>query len=147
MEDPGIRRGCRPGDKQRRIHAPRVAGWRLPLLRADRVHAEPLVARADLRRRSRQGAGGSCSGNFVVLERGIYYIDRPSGEGGIYCIDRPSGETRLQYFDFATRRSTTVARNLGNVDIPLTASPDGRTILYSRMDSSVDDLMLVENFR
>ena len=51
----------------------------------------------------------------MVLEGGIYYIDRPSGEGGIYYIDRPSGETRLQYFDFATRRSTTVARNLGNV--------------------------------
>jgi dipeptidyl aminopeptidase/acylaminoacyl peptidase len=85
--------------------------------------------------------------NFVVLEGGIYSIDRPSGEGGIHNIDRPSGETRLQYFDFATRRSTTVARNLGNVDIGLTASPDGRTILYTRVDSSVDDLMLVENFR
>ena len=87
------------------------------------------------------------SANFVVLEGGIYYIDRPSGEGGVYYVDRPSGETRLQYFDFATRRSTTVARNLGNVDLPLTASPDGRTILYTRMDSSVDDLMLVENFQ
>jgi len=85
--------------------------------------------------------------NFVVLEGGIYYVDRPSGEGGIYFIDRPSGETRLQYFDFVTRRTTTVARNLGNVDLGLTASSDGRTILYSRMDSSVDDLMLVENFR
>jgi hypothetical protein len=85
--------------------------------------------------------------NFVVLEGGIYYIDRPSGEGGISYMDKPLGETRLQYFDFATRKSTTVARNLGNVDLPLTASPDGRTILYSRLDSSVDDLMLVENFR
>jgi Tol biopolymer transport system component/DNA-binding winged helix-turn-helix (wHTH) protein len=86
-------------------------------------------------------------GAFAVLDGGIYYIDRPSGEGGNLYIDRPSGETRLQYFDFATRRSTTVARNLGNVDTPLTASADGRTILYSRVDSSVDDLMLVENFR
>ena len=60
--------------------------------------------------------------NFVVLERGIYYIDRPSGEGGIREIDRPAGETRLQYFSFATRQSTTVARNLGNVFIGLTAS-------------------------
>jgi eukaryotic-like serine/threonine-protein kinase len=90
---------------------------------------------------------GVVLGNYVVLEKGIYYIDRPSGEASIYWIDRPSGETRLQYFDFATRRSRTVARNLGKVDTPLTASPDGRTILFCRMDSSVDDLMLVENFR
>jgi Tol biopolymer transport system component len=86
-------------------------------------------------------------GNFTVLERGIYYIDWPPGEAGSYLTDRPSGNTRLQYFDFATRRSRTVARNLGNLGLGLTASPDGRTILYSRMDSSVNDLMLVENFR
>ncbi len=72
---------------------------------------------------------------FVVLERGIYYLEQPAGE------------VRLQYFDLASGRSTTVARNLGEVRYGLTASPDGRTILYSRMDSSVDDLMLVENFR
>ena len=67
--------------------------------------------------------------------------------GGIYYVDRLSDETRLQYYDFGTRRSTTVAPNLGNVGLGLTASPDGRTILYSRIDSSVDDLMLVENYR
>ena len=72
---------------------------------------------------------------FVVLERGIYYINQPSGEA------------RLQFFDFTTGRSTTVAHNLGEVRLALTASADGRTILYSRVDSSVDDLMLVENFR
>jgi hypothetical protein len=86
-------------------------------------------------------------GAFAVLDGGIYYIDRPSGEGGNLLIDRPSGETRLQYFAFATRRSTTVARNLGNVYLGLTASRDGRTIFYSRIDSSADDLMLVENFQ
>jgi hypothetical protein len=40
-----------------------------------------------------------------------------------------------------------VARNLGNVFLGLTASKDGRTIFYSRVDSSIDDLMLVDNFR
>jgi Tol biopolymer transport system component/tRNA A-37 threonylcarbamoyl transferase component Bud32 len=85
--------------------------------------------------------------NYVVRESGIYYIDKSSGQGGVYYLDKPTGETRLQYFDFASRNSTTVARNLGNVDAFLTASPDGRTLLYSRIDSSVDDLMLVENFR
>jgi serine/threonine protein kinase len=90
---------------------------------------------------------GVVQGNFLVRERGIFYIDRSSGEGAIYTVDRPSGETRLQYFDFATGRSRTVARNLGYVGVGLTVSPDGRTILYTRMDVSVDDLMLVENFR
>ena len=78
---------------------------------------------------------GVVSRAFVVLERGIYYIDRPTGEA------------RLQFFDFAAGRSTTVARNLGDVQMGLAASADGRTILYSRVDSSVNDLMLVENFR
>jgi Tol biopolymer transport system component len=72
---------------------------------------------------------------FTVLEKGIYYIDAPAGEA------------RLQFHDFATGRSTTVARNLGDVSQGLTASPDGRTVLYSRMDYSANDLMLVENFR
>jgi hypothetical protein len=40
-----------------------------------------------------------------------------------------------------------VARNLGEVDVPLTASRDGRLILFPRLDSSVNDLMLVQNFR
>jgi Tol biopolymer transport system component len=86
--------------------------------------------------------------NFALLERGIYYIDRPAGEKGVHYLDLPSGQSRLQYFDLATRKSTTVVAHLGDtVDLPLAASPDGRTILYSRMDTAVDDLMLVENFR
>jgi Tol biopolymer transport system component len=72
---------------------------------------------------------------FAVLQKGIYYIDRAGRE------------SRLQYFDFATSKSVVVARDLGEVRTYLTASPDGRTILYTRIDSSIDDLMLVENFR
>lgn len=85
--------------------------------------------------------------NFAVLAGGIYYIDRPSAERGIHYVDIPTGEVRLRYFDLATRKFTTVAPNLGNVDTPLTVSPDGRTILYTRLDASVNDLMLVANFR
>jgi Tol biopolymer transport system component/predicted Ser/Thr protein kinase len=72
---------------------------------------------------------------FTVLEKGIYYIDQPAGDA------------RLQFYDFATGRSTSVARNLGDVRLGLTASRDGRTILYFRAEPSVNDLMLVENFR
>jgi len=72
---------------------------------------------------------------FTVLEKGIYYLDRAANE------------TRLQYYDFGSGKSAIVARNLGDIFLGLTATPDGRTILYTRIDSSVDDLMLVENFR
>ena len=78
---------------------------------------------------------GVVSWSAEVLEQGIYYIDRPANEA------------RLQFFDFATRRPITVARGLGDGAGSLTASRDGRTILYSRVDSSINDLMLVENFR
>jgi hypothetical protein len=73
--------------------------------------------------------------SFTMFDRGICYIDQPSEE------------TRLQFYDLATGRSTTVVRNLGEVAQGLTVSPDGRTILYTRMAAPVNDLMLVENFR
>jgi eukaryotic-like serine/threonine-protein kinase len=68
-------------------------------------------------------------------------------ETGIYYIDQPAEDARLRFLDFATGTSTTVAPTLGDVASGLTASPDGRTILYTRRDSSVDDLVLVEDFR
>ncbi len=55
----------------------------------------------------------------MVLVRGIYYTDQPSGE------------TRLEYFDFATRKSTTVAGNLGKVFLASLTAADGRAILYA----------------
>jgi hypothetical protein len=68
-------------------------------------------------------------------------------DGGIYYLERLAGDSRLHYFDLASRKTTTVAGSLGNVDFGLDASTDGRTILFTRIDSSVNDLMLVENFR
>jgi len=90
---------------------------------------------------------GVVRGAFAVLDRGIYYVDRAPGEGGALDLNRPPGEARLLYFNLATHKSSTVARDLGNVFLGLTASKDGHTIFYSRVDSSVDDLMLVDNFR
>ena len=73
--------------------------------------------------------------DFFVVQQGIYYIDQQSEEAN------------LQFLSFATSKSTLVARNLGKVRRGLTASPDGRMILFARVDSSANDLMLVENFR
>jgi hypothetical protein len=82
-----------------------------------------------------------------VLGGGIYFIDRPTGDAGVHYVDLPSAESRLRYFDFTSRKITIVAPNLGRVDLPLTATADGRTILYPRLDATVHDLMLVANFR
>jgi hypothetical protein len=80
---------------------------------------------------------GVLNAGFTVLERGIYYLEALSGQA------------QLQFYDIASRRSTTVSPNLGDCTKAggLSAALDGRTILFARLDSSVDDLMLVENFR
>lgn len=85
-------------------------------------------------------------GQFAVADRGIYYMDRATRTPGALATDRP-GPTSLQYFDFATRTSRTLVPDLGTVGLGMTISRDGRTILYARVDASVDDLMLVEHFR
>ena len=90
-------------------------------------------------------------GDPIKLVEGVSSLAFAVVDGGVYYPERAASETRLQYFDFSTHRSTTVAGTLGPLPIGLvgsvTASRDGRTILFSRVDSSVDDLMLVENFR
>ena len=73
--------------------------------------------------------------SFAVIDSGIYYLERVAGQ------------TQIKYFDFATMGSTVVAESLGTVAAGLSTSRDGRTILFARVDSSADNLMLVENFR
>jgi hypothetical protein len=68
-------------------------------------------------------------------------------EGGVYYLERVAGDSRVRFFDFATRRIADIADKLGNVALGLSASRDGRIILFARVDSATDDLMLVENFR
>lgn len=95
---------------------------------------------------------GVVSGNFDVVDGGLYYIDTVSGHAGSF-IDKPASDTRLRYFDFATSQSTTVAANLGmvvgamNGPGGLSATRDGRTVFFARRDSEINELMLVDNFR
>ncbi|MGQ0735092.1 MAG: protein kinase domain-containing protein [Acidobacteriota bacterium] len=68
-------------------------------------------------------------------------------ESGVYYIDQSPTEAQLLFYDFGRRSSAVVARNLGVGLAGLTASRDGRTVLFARQDSAVDDLMMVDNFR
>jgi tricorn protease-like protein len=137
--------------------------WKTPVSGGTAVHVSPFTGLAALE--SRDGAYlyyvesptlsspgplwqlSLKGGERVKLLDGVIPVSFEVVESGIYYFERLTGELRLQYFDFATRQSTMVAENLGNVNPGLTASPDGRTILYSRVDTSINNLMLVENFR
>jgi hypothetical protein len=78
----------------------------------------------------------------VIALRGFAVTDI-----GIYFLTKSNAEFSIQFFSFATKKTETIAKverpGLGS----LTASPDGKTILYSQFDQLGSDLMLVENFR
>jgi Tol biopolymer transport system component len=82
-----------------------------------------------------------------ALEQVLWFNFSLLDKRGAYYIDRSGTDTRLQYLDFKTNKSQIIARNLGEVTAGLTTTPDGKTVLFSRVDSSADDLMLVENFK
>ena len=89
---------------------------------------------------------------FSVLKDGIYYIEqppRPAASQAPLATAQPSSRAlaRLRFFSFASDRVTTITELAGVVSLGLSASPDGRMVLFSAIDSSTNDLMLVENFR
>ncbi len=79
---------------------------------------------------------GVINGAFTVTAGGMYYAST-------------TPDVRIEFFDFASRKSTVVARQLGaGAEVGgFMASADARTLLYARRQSAVDDLMLVERFR
>lgn len=80
--------------------------------------------------------------NWAVGQQGIYYFSLPPTEFDPYT---------LEYFDFATRKTTRIATVPGSsrslfINV-ITLSPDERSIVYSQRDQLDYDLMLVEGFR
>jgi hypothetical protein len=79
----------------------------------------------------------SLRGNaFAVSGKGIYFVD-----------SQPDGTSAVQFHSFATRKVTTISVIHRPVSWGLSVSPDERYVLYSQVDQSGNDLMLVENFR
>jgi eukaryotic-like serine/threonine-protein kinase len=74
---------------------------------------------------------------YAATSRGIYFTPMC---GGAPC---PS----IHYYDLATRRTTQVLTAAGRLDVGLSVSPDGRYLLYTQVDQSGADLMLMENVR
>jgi serine/threonine protein kinase len=75
--------------------------------------------------------------SFAVLERGIYFIP-PRNADGTHSI---------QFLEFATGKTLPVTTIDKMLPGRLAVSPDGRFLLFARLDQMGRDLMLVENFR
>jgi Tol biopolymer transport system component len=76
--------------------------------------------------------------NFAPTNAGIYYVARPA---------QPNGRTVIRYFDLASRQTKDIAPVDARIDLGLGLSPDGRYLLFTKIDYLGADLMLVDNFR
>ena len=69
-----------------------------------------------------------------------------SGKDGIYFVE--TGKSTVQFYRFADDKTVDIAKF---ENVPFTGqfaiTPDGRTIVYSKIDQRVSDLILVENFK
>jgi Tol biopolymer transport system component len=91
-------------------------------------------------RSSRQLVPCAKNGAFGVGAQGVYYVPCESGtDSRLHLLDLDSGEDRLlgrlEQFD----------QSVGSLGLAI--SPDGLSILYPRIVSDSEDLMLIENVR
>ena len=86
-----------------------------------------------------------------MLDQGGQSVWALSGQGICFFDRSGSTGTALQFYNFATGRVTLFREfskdtRVDTGDTALTVSPDGRWILYTQLDQSGSNLMLVENF-
>jgi hypothetical protein len=75
--------------------------------------------------------------NVALAREGIYFVPRAA----------PREHHSIYFYDFKTKQVTPILRLTGGVSEGLALSPAGRSLLYTQIDSTVSDLMLVEDYR
>jgi Tol biopolymer transport system component len=116
---------------------------------------QPVEDRAGAPVLLRPLAGGSpqelvkCAYGFSVSARGVYYY--PCASSGMPVPLAPSRRSDVRLIDLKTRSDRPLLTlgdlHYGDVFWGPRFSPDGRTIVYSKVVSLGEDLMMIENFR
>jgi eukaryotic-like serine/threonine-protein kinase len=96
--------------------------WKTPILGGDEIEIQPALNKWE---------------QFALTSKGIYFVPRKG--------DRES--SFLQFINLTGGPARNIATIDGAAIGSLSVSPDGRRILFSQIDQTISDLMLVENFR
>jgi len=80
-------------------------------------------------------------GDWCLIDRGICFFN----------VDEPDGPA-LRFFSFAEHKASLLRKfsketRIDTYNAALSATADGRWIIYTQLDQVASDLMLVENFR
>jgi Tol biopolymer transport system component/DNA-binding winged helix-turn-helix (wHTH) protein len=75
--------------------------------------------------------------NFVVSERGIYFL----------AVGDTPDKTSIDFFDFEARKRSTLLKVGKQHWYGMALSPDHKSLLYSVIDNAGSNLMLVDKFR
>jgi Tol biopolymer transport system component len=73
---------------------------------------------------------------WAVVEKGIYF-----------ATAEDTAQRQIEFYSFATHKVTRVAALARPFRPVLSVSPDGRWLLFTQVDQSGSDIMLMENFR
>jgi hypothetical protein len=98
-------------------------------------------------------AEGGAEEQVVIPEHDLLWVVIQPTRKGLYYLEfvRSARAMQVSFYDFSTRASE-MAFRMKNADFfqaatSFSISPDGKYILYPRVDQSQTNLMLVENFR
>ena len=79
--------------------------------------------------------GLSYSSNFAVGARGLYFV----------AVNDPPDGPSVDFFDFSTRKRSTLVRLDKRFWFGITLSPDERSLVFPLVDTAGSNLMLVDN--